>query len=294
MDGTLFDNRRRKYFTKQRTAAFALLFAAAVFLYFSPKLFLSKLELDPYNEWLEYKKEPPVEMIKIWHVVGIRPYIGSLGTWLKIRTSDYTKDLIGVYFEVSAMSYDAACEQLERGSYPDMISFSQGMFSADMFLFAAGSEYASLYPAAYCFSGRILVYDPSREMEVHSISLETAGSSEEFKKGKSSSCICDVRTAGDLQRMQLLGNCPNFEAIPIDEEPCFQYIGVTRCIDKAKLPYAIGFIEHLLDVKPQSTLCEIGLIPINGCARAEYDTEWLKALYESIKDAPIPDCFKGI
>lgn len=41
------------------------------------------LEQDQYREWLEPEEEEFSGVINVWHVVRFKPYMGSVGAWLK-------------------------------------------------------------------------------------------------------------------------------------------------------------------------------------------------------------------
>lgn len=71
----------------QKTIAAVLLAAVLLFMIYLPKCAGKMLERDQYREWLEPEEEEFSGVINVWHVVGFKPYMGSVGAWLKkLRT----------------------------------------------------------------------------------------------------------------------------------------------------------------------------------------------------------------
>lgn len=262
---------------RKRILCLILLISAGFFVYISPKLFKDGLSSDQYREWFLPEKEPETVIVEIWHIAGFKPYTGSLSRWLENKAADFANGYVGVYFNVKAYSPMEAEEQLMRGSRPDIISFPDGAI------------YNVSYARPYCSTGDLVVYDPSAAIVKDLDELiQNAAPVEQFKKGKASSCICDIRGAGDLYRAELIGKCPYFEAEPIEGSLKKQLIGVYNGIDQNKIPYAESYIEYVLSVKSQSTICMLGLIPAERSAKAEYEQDWLKKLYESSLAASSP------
>lgn len=277
----------------RRIVSAAYLLAAILFIVFAPSYFSEKLGADPYREWLMHKEEPSVGVITVWHIVSFKPYVGSLGSWLKERAKEYSDRYVGVYFDVKTYSENDAALQLSRGSRPDVISFAGCMRdNIELYPYYVGADEirTPVYAAPYCASGMLLLYDPVAAQGTEKDALiVAAGTAEEFRSGKKKSCICDIRGTGDLCRAQIVGKCPFFEAEPlIAAEPLVQYIGLCSGIDEAKLPYAKGFIDHILCNASQKRVSSLGLIPVNSSVVPEYDTEWLRLLYDSIDIEKIP------
>jgi hypothetical protein len=277
---TVSKEKRRGSGLKRRLASFLIIAASVLFLVFTPSYFTNLLGRDEYSEWMKTAKEPPVDVIKLWHVGGVRPYSGSLGNWLKQNAERYSKRFTGVYFEVKTYSEEAAIEQLARGNYPDIISFSSENQLDIALLDLSADGVFELIAIPYCFSKRVVV-----SADGSNLPTDQNGSPELFKRGKCDSCVCDVRSAADLYRAQTMGKCRSFEVTPSNEEPILQYLAVREGVDEAKLTYAKGFISFVLSRKRQDTLCSFGLFPTDPEAKKEFDPEWLKTLFESI-DAP--------
>ena len=151
-----------------------------------------------------------------------------------------------------------------------------------------------LYAVPYCASGSLLLYDPNAALGLSSEQLTaSAGTADEFKKGKAISCVCDIRAAGDLYRAGLTGNAPYFEAEPHEnaESTLVQYLGISRDIEGYKLKYALGLIGFLTTEKAQSKLCDIGLMPMLIGAHTSYDQPWLTELSSRFDPYSIEACF---
>ncbi len=274
----------------------AILFVlSVVYLFAAPHYFIKGIGSDPYREYFMHETEPTSAIIKVWHIVKFKPFSGSLGGWLKERAKSFSKRYVNVYFDVVSMSEDEAEEQLLRGETPDVISFACGTQPSELFREFSSKEDMRLLAVPYCASGYLLVYDPDAALETDLDELaETAGTPAEFRSGKASSCICDIRAAGDLLRACLRGKCPSFEAEPINgENDLVQYAGLYRDIDDIKLPYASGFIEYLVSESSQTSLVSIGLLPVDGNIKAEYETEWIGKLRESFDPESLPPCFES-
>ncbi len=118
--------------TKRRVIS--LIMAAAIVLYviFIPQYLQDQLGRDPYREWIEPKDEPYSGIINIWHIVGFKPYLGSIGTWLKNRAHVIESRHYGVFFEVTAMTVEECSERMQKGERADIYSFPSGWCTADM------------------------------------------------------------------------------------------------------------------------------------------------------------------
>lgn len=276
----------------------AILFAFTVcYIVLAPMHFMNGVSADPYRDFFLPEVEPSVGVIKVWHIVSFKPFSGSLGNWLKDKAKRYSSRYVNVYFQVTSMTKNEALEQLARGEAPDVLSFVCGSESRDSFrefiLPDSGNEPAAAVP--YCASGYLLVCDPNALAEKElAVVMSEAGTPNEFKSGKAAACVCDVRGAADLLRAQLNGKCPFFTAEPIDgENDLVQCIGIFGEIDEGKLAYAVGYIGSLLTESAQSSLAQIGLLPVDKNCSPEYDMDWMKKLWESFDPDSIPPFFCG-
>ena len=254
-----------------------MLMLAGAFVMLSPKWYADKLKSDPYEEWMQYAKEPTVGVIEIWHVVGFKPYSGSLGAWLDTQAKNYSKRFIGIHFEVSSMTPEEAENRLQTGKRPDMISYQKGCVPDLGLMDISGAGEAG---ADYCASGRLLVYDSSLNNKAIDAIRAEAGTLEEFKSGKARSCVTDIRGAGDLERAQLMGKAPYFELAALEAgDDLVQSVGIAESADEKKLPYMLGFIEYLLGEKAQHSLPSIGLLPVAEVSDPAFERDYLKELY---------------
>lgn len=260
----------------------------AAYLIVSPKYFLERIGTEPYRDFFLPKIEPSSGVIKVWHIVSFKPYSGSLGNWLKNMTKKYSNKYVNVYFDVYSMTREDAEEQLARDERPDIISFALGACPKELLKECVIEDGSRALAFPYCASGYLLVYDPNAAVDKSEL-IDKAGSVNDFKKGATTSCVCDIRGAGDLFRAQLEGKCPYFTAEPIDaENDLVQYIALFKEIDEKKTSYAKGFIEYLLSESAQASIASLGLLPINKDVDAEFDREWIGMLWDSFDPSEVP------
>lgn len=293
---------------KKRIAAAVVLSAMAAFVLFSSGIINKLFDREGYYDWLKTDPEPRVMIIEVWHIVDFMPYIGSIGTWLKSRADEFAKNRIGIHFNFISLNREQARQRLNRGLTPDIISFSSGSMDHEQLLplsgigidegsicVESGMMNDMLYSLPFCASGRVLVYDPNLTAGMSESELESsAGTAEAFKKGKADSCICDLKTAGDLYRASLTGNAPYFEAVPYKNDNAnelVQFVGISRTIEEHKIGYAEEFIEYITDRKAQDTLCCLGLLPVVINAVADYEQEWITELQKGFDIFSIGNCF---
>ena len=280
-------NNGKKRLRKRVAIMLLLLIPQVLFLLYSPKFFTGKVDSDPYSEWMQFEREAPVSVIKVWHIVGFKPFVGSLGNWLKETAKAYAADRFGVYIDVSSFTPEEAAEQLARGLVPDVISFSDECPIELLQCLGAEDGTIMLCSLPYCASGKVLVYDPEKA-DPSQPDEAICGTADEFKSGKAACCECDIRGAGDLLRAQLIGKCPYFEVEPIGADAkLVQRIGVSKGIDAAKIPYALGFIDAVLSESRQTALVSIGLIPAVSGVESDYEYEWLDRLNELVTESGV-------
>lgn len=287
----------------RRIAAVLLIAAMGLFIYYTPAYSGPRLYTDHFEEWIEQHGEPAVGMIEIWHVVKFKPYIGSLGSWLDKAAAKCYSRYIGVYYKVRSVTDEEAASLAERGLKPDVISFSHGSVPItslqpmsslpDDAAFSSGIRFENCYALPYCSSGLLLLYTPEAASQYDISDLErSAGTAEDFKAGKAASCVTDIRGAGDLDRAQLAGKCPYFEAVRADSEtPLVQYIGLSSNVSDAKRPYCEELMRYITGETAQQSLSAIGLIPILPGLKVHYDRKWLESLYTEFDPYSIPPCF---
>lgn len=293
----------RKASLQRITASWLLILLMGLFVYFVPAYAMPRIGVDHYEKWVEQHGEPPIGMIEIWHVAGFKPYSGSLGSWLERTADKYFSDYIGVYYKVRSLTPDEANELYSRGLCPDVISFPHGYlpltsltplsFSPDHAAFQSGVCRQRQYALPYCASGTLLLYtQEAASSDDKDRLISAAGTAEQFKAQKTSSCITDIRGTGDLERAQLLGKCPFFEAAPIKAgESLVQYVGLGSQISPGKIPYCEGLIEFIVSQECEESLPSIGLLPVLPVSDPDFERDYLMELYSLFDSDLIPPCF---
>lgn len=293
--------KKQKEYIVKRILACAIIAAAVLFIFIVPGYYDDQLDKDEYRIWLDNDTDKNVGIIKVWHVVGIRPFSGSLGSLLYSEAKAYAKRSGNVYFEVKSYTEEEAAEQLRRGNCPDIISFPKGFLKGED-LIAINGEVEGLFgicrysnecrAVPYCASGSLILFTTDRSDAKTDELIEGAGSAPEFKAGKKRSCITDIKGAGDLYRAQLNGKCPYFDAAPFPKGRFeAQYIGLYNSIEPKKVSEARGFISLLLEEKAQKKISELGLLPVIKDSDTAYEFGWLTELYHSFDPGNIDNCF---
>ena len=85
------------------------------------------LEMQTYDEKFSAEEEAYTGILTVWHVVGFKPYSGSMGTTLASIAKDVERAHYGVFFDVIAMDEAEYMQRTERGEVPDIISFPIGL-----------------------------------------------------------------------------------------------------------------------------------------------------------------------
>ena len=286
----------------QKTVSVILLTAVLLLLVLLPKHIGELLDRPGWLDWLQPKQEPFRGIIEIWHVAAIRPYLGSLGNWLKKYAAVMEKKHFGVYLNVDSITPEEAEARFAEGERPDMISFPAGFMSpqelaqleltdsdvtVDM---AAGKVNGEIYAVPYCASCRLILFDPGKytkeqfAIEDGHIGAETNGF-ESFKNGKCDYCIADVRQAGELSRLVAANKGRYFEVLPFETgTELVQFIGAESTAAKEKMPYILEFITLLTDQKTQQSLTELGLMPLAPDTELRYEQRFLTDAYTLIRN----------
>lgn len=273
------------------TAAVISLVLSVAFILVAPRYFGKRLSIDHYRAFIEPEPAPSVGVIRIWHIASFKPYSGSLGAWLQQKAREYAESRINVYFEVSILSVGQAEEELNRGNFPDAVSFMRGTMDKGAFRdFEYNGSVVRAVP--YCASGHVLVFDPSSGKSASEL-LSSAGTQDEFKKGRKPSCVCDIRGAGDLRRAELLGKCAFFEVAPLERETdLIQYIGPYCTVSDEKFSFVKDFILFLTSRDNLASLCEMGLLPVCEKLDADFPEEWINELYSGFSPEDVPVAFQ--
>lgn len=115
----------------RRTVSLLLAGAVLAYLWLAPQYLADALGRDHYREWLEPEREPYTGIITVLHVVGFKPYTGSLGSWIEKQTARMEKRHSGVFFEVLSLAAEEAEAYLARGGSADVYSFPLGWTYAE-------------------------------------------------------------------------------------------------------------------------------------------------------------------
>ena len=272
----------------------------AVFMVLSPKyLMLSRSLLTLQRD--EENTEQYQGIIEVWHIVGFKPYRGSLGSWVSNTAKQLEKRHSGVYLEVDSITMEEYEARIARGEQPDVFSFPLGSVYAEQLgelntnfpalrgnLAVTGQYDGRLYGIPYAASGYLIVHNQrlmqERGADAESISTllkkgeaNSAGDpvqaciwgtigevrpEEEFLQEKAVSAFLDARAAGDLfQKVK------NGKGFPFETACCSNYsdqvqlVGVNVNIETAKLPYIYELIDLCLSRENQQKLMDIGIMP---------------------------------
>ncbi|MEL7610326.1 MAG: hypothetical protein AAGU74_12615 [Bacillota bacterium] len=105
----------------------AVMFAVVLAFVLLAPIFLQKaLPRNQYTEWMQPSPEPYSGIVRVWHIVGFKPYKGSFGNYLAQWSRKIEKKHVGIYFEVLSMTAEEAAGRLSRGESPDIYSFPAG------------------------------------------------------------------------------------------------------------------------------------------------------------------------
>lgn len=244
-------------------------------------------------DFMKPKQEEFKGIITVWNVAGFKPYVGSLGSWLKTVGARAEKYHYGVYFDVESISEEEAFRRIVAGDFPDIIAFPEGAVANEKLLafiptetLTMNADETGVRSMRIASSCELLLY---RRADISDFELEravqehSAPSLEEFKSGKAPCCITDARGAGDMYRLMLSNKADNFDVLtPYYETPLNQHIGISAHIDSNKIPYAIEFIELCFGTKEQQALTELGLMPARNDIPLEYEQSFLKEAYEKL------------
>lgn len=249
-------------------------------------------------EWLRPRQESFTGSIGVWHVVGFKPYSGSMSNWLEKYARKVEKRHFGVYVELEAMSAEDAASRIEAGEFPDLISFPAGFlnggelkrledFCSETSNDAANSANGTAVPlAASC---ELMLYYPDSERIGEfgpDEALACGYSFEQFKAKKAPCCITDARGAGDMQRLLSAGKAEYFCVKPYKTETALvQFIGASAGIDEAKLDIAHELIGLLISEKAQEELAALGMLPAASDKAVQYEQSFLAEAYKLITEA---------
>lgn len=288
----------------QKTLSLILFAAVLLLIVFLPKYVGTLLDRPGYIDWLRPSREQFRGTLTVWHVVRFRPYLGSIGAWMKKYASVMEKRHFGVYLNVESMTEEDAAVRIAAGEMPDIISFPPGFIQAealmplsvDVDVNVNGGVYGEhLLALPFAASCRLIIYYPGRISQEEITSDRTAAakySFDEFKAEKAPCCIADARQAGDMARLVSSNKAQHFEALPFeDRAKLVQFLGVSASLADEKRKYAEEYVELLASMKAQSELPELGLMPLNESVVPKYETGFLEEAYKLIKDGKGAEAF---
>ncbi len=248
-------------------------------------------------------------IITVWHIVGFKPYQGSLGTWLGKAALQLEKDHCGVYFEVDSIDMAEFEARIARGEQPDIFSFPLGCLYAEQLceldldlpelrgnVADVGCYDGRLYAVPYTASGYLLIHNQRLMQErgadsesmaemlkngavsaagdaVQACIFGVAGemlSQEDFIEERAVSAFVDARTSGDLDRKVQQGKGFPYEVLPCKNyTDLVQLMGANANIQPEKLPYVYELLGLCLETDEQQGLADLGLMPLLTEAQIE-------------------------
>ena len=281
------------------------------------------LSRDQYAQWLHKSEEPFRGIIKVWHIAGFKPYSGSIANRIKAAAAKVEKKHFGVYFDVEAITPQEAKKRMALGERPDLFSFPFGMLPGNELSTlrgeyevdtSSGMDMSVLKAVPYAVSCKTVLYYPSETnasevLEKYGVadkntagnagqdisyiggsaqndfSGNTENSFEAFRKGKADFCTADARETGNLTRALAAGKAEYFEILPVFTRTEFiQYFGIAAGCEEMKKQYIEELIHYLLNEKTQSSLCTLGLLPLNEKADIHFEQPFLTQAYDLLAD----------
>lgn len=275
-------------------------------------------EEKSYLQWLRPEEEPYTGVLRVWHIVGFKPYIGSLSGWLSACASQVEDEHFGIFFQIEAMTVEEYAQRTARGERADLYSFPLGLLPGSALHkqevtmlepccdeLRSCAAYGDGYGAApFAMSGKLLFFN-LRLLQKEGIALpeaeavgpadalvKSAGEAEAFTEEKTAIAIGDVRLAGELARRMQTGKGFAFEVRAYTgNTDLVQLLGIDERIQAEKLPYAEALIRAAYAPENQKKLCEIGLFPAIALEECEYAAPGLQSLYERLRQPDIPPAF---
>ncbi len=283
----------------KKVLTYVIMIAVLALLVLLPRTIGQLSDSESLFDSLLPKKEPYIGMITIWHVVGFRPFTGSLSRWLVSYAEKLEKKHPGVYFDVIALTVSEADKRIANGELPDLISFPAGYISCSMlerldqdfpYDVSTGCADGSIYAAPYAASCDLVVYytDEISEGELDKeLIAECDHSPEEFKKHDTAFVVTDARQAGDLLRLSEDGRIDNIGICAFaSKTDHVQYIAITKNTRLEKLICCEEFIELITSPAVNQTLSSLGLMPFCSNDNVKYEYDFLEKSYALLISDP--------
>lgn len=285
----------------EKVIAIILIPAILLFVLFLPDYVDDKITQNPFEQWLDHKKESFSGIITVWHVVKFKPYIGSVGNVIKNAADSVQKNHFKVYFDVTTLSLDDALSLVQNGEFPDAISFPKGFVSEvslhsfsenersafdKLIDLSLGENNSIVYAVPFVASCEFIVYYPDKVTEDElTDEIARRNSADDFKKGKAACCVGDAHTVGELMRLAASQKINHFELIPVEgKSDLVQFLGIDKNCDENKLDYIFELFSVLQNKKTQKALCEIGLLPLAHDAELKFEQQFLEDAYKKLRD----------
>lgn len=99
----------------------------AGYLLYMPAYLDDALGVRTYEGKFSKNKEQYTGIITVWHIVGFKPYSGSLSTALSAIAKKVEARHHGVFFNILAMDEAEYAQRIARGERPDVFSFPAGL-----------------------------------------------------------------------------------------------------------------------------------------------------------------------
>ncbi len=242
-------------------------------------------------------------IITMWQIDGFEGGSGSRKQFLLSVAREFEKQNLGVLLMVTNHTFNSAEQNMKKGIYPDIISYSNGLDIKNIIpistqkIAGGGKVGNKVYSTAWCRGGYLLIKNldlvdkeqnsiivsegtytqPLLAMHLEGFefdSIEVLSPMEAYTKftlGKNSYLLGTQR---DVVRLTNRGL--NFSATPLTRfNDLYQYVSLTST-DSAKRIYARRFIEFLLSDKVQEKLNKINLL--SPYKNVSFDIETLNAM----------------
>lgn len=219
-------------------------------------------------------------IITLWHIDGFEGGVGSRKQFLLKVAREFEKSHKGVLIMVINHTFTSAEENFQKGIYPDLISFSNGVEINGLHKISVKRNIKPTkigeksYATAWCCGGYFLIKNNDVKEDEPSIIVSQAEYTQplmalyfqglefdnievynpmdayiKFVQGKNTYFLGTQR---DIVRLN--NRAFEYESTPLNEyNDLYQYIGLT-CSDNQKIDYANSFIEFLVSDKTQKQL----------------------------------------
>lgn len=273
---------------------------------FAFTLFIGK---DKIKEQKEFKSPDEYKgIITLWQVDGFEGGTGSRKQFLLKVAREFERKNKGILVMVISHTFTSAKENFDKGIYPDLISFSNGLEvqKIESLNISRTVESAKIgdkiYATAWCRGGYALIKNPNaKDKEQNSIIVSQAEFTEpltamlleglefdeisvykpmdayvKFTENKNAYFLGTQR---DIVRLSNRGM--QVEISPLNAfNDLYQYVALT-CKDKNKQAFAERFIEYLVSDSVQNQLDKLCMF--SPYVKVEYDDENLSKMQQNNK-----------